>query len=510
MQSGKGEGDVGTFSPSFPSLRDPTTISERQTFPGTGITRIKALTNLSASKPDDRVPFPHLDESDSPVSPSVGLPPPQPVHAPVLAAGALERRLSVDSLLHSLRHAGGLHHSSSDQDLRGHRPPHPHTYGSSPGVGHTSRLHTPHAPDTNTNTGVPDDHSYGDAAYANADNDTDNESAARPSRVKTPPQYIHARRISNIYHFDSVGKVLLPRVAPRPRSISVSSDGEGSPLAGRGEVLEDSEGMGVEIGVEETAGFTFGSGTGVGDTASPHGRGVVLEGGESPGDVGRTMGLGLTPHAIPTTGPGRVVLPPYQGPLPVPVVSAGEEDAQWPERKGNVSMIGSGYAPEQYFMGEQQLHQQQHGHSLPQSYPYSYSHSQGHAHSSYHEEHQSQHASQHQFHHQTHQPTLEQQLSGHTRRQHELRLVSRHGHGHGHGQVRGESGLEGTGERERDVPPERNRIDVGKIERGEETRTTVSVYSFLFLPSPFPFHIFCRFLFLLCCFGLLFLLFARR
>ncbi|HEV7738695.1 MAG TPA: hypothetical protein VGO47_15145 [Chlamydiales bacterium] len=52
-------------------------------------------------------------------------------------------------------------------------------------------------------------------------------------RIKTPREHVHARRISNIYHFDSVGRTMmeLPRVRPfRPRSISVSSDTD-SPVA---------------------------------------------------------------------------------------------------------------------------------------------------------------------------------------------------------------------------------------------------------------------------------------
>lgn len=532
----EGEGDAGSFADfSFPSLRDATTAtSGRQTLTSTGNSGIKkslsSLGNLSSTRsntrPDttsmnasvgssgDPVPFPHLDGSDSPSSPNVVLPHApyrDPAHAPIPEAGAFERRLSVDSLLHGLRHAGGLHHSTSEQDLRGRRPA--HIAGLGLELGYPSRLHAPDTnatTDTATDAGATQHYSYEEAVCIDAESDVDAdgeaESATRPSRLKTPPQYIHARRISNIYHFDSVGKVPVPRVAPRPRSISVTSDGEGSPVAGRGEVLQGGVGVGME-GV--SAGFTFGSaGTGMEDMASPHGRGAVLERSESPVGVGRTiglgLGLGLGLEANPTTDAGRVVLPPYQGPLPVPVVSVGEEDAQWPERKRVVSVAKGGYAPEQYFM---EVHQHQHqyddydnGHTLVRSHPYSHSHSQPHsqehAHSSvYHAEHQhasqQHHRSHHASSHRAHQSGLEVQHLGPTRRQLELGLVPRHGHGHR--QVHGDSGGESGGERERDLPPERNRIDVGKIERGEETRTTVSVSFFLLVALPSNFILFIYF-----------------
>ena len=343
-------------------------------------------------------------------------------HTPGFAHGhgpSLERRLSVDSLLHGLRH-GGLHHSISEQDLRMRaRDDMPQPFAHTNLSQLSAQLQSQHlhsASDAKVAT---------DTAHMTAYTDVEPEAniTAHPSRVKTPPQYIHARRISNIYHFDSVGKVPVPRTVPRPRSISVSSETD-SPVAGRGLLLEDTA------------------------AASPAGQVVDLDEG-SANLVGMTMGLGL--ETVQGGGAERVALPPYQGPLPIPIVNAGEEDAYWPrERSESVGDAGATYSPEQYFMAVQQ--------------------------------HQSYQAQQQQ---QAHQPVAQPSVLSSTRRQLGLGLVPRRAHAQG----RGNLGLEMTGERERgegerEAPPERNRIDIGKIERGEETRTTVSYWLYAALLSP--------------------------
>lgn len=370
----------------------------------------------ATSASDEQIPFPHVETPASPTPTNpVGLPIPRSsaeLFDPKSSHGhtpALERRLSVDSLLHELR-SGGLHHSVSEQNLRMRAKgdvPHPF-----------SQVHIPHfSRHQHSDAHFPAD-AY--AAYTDFNDEVDAQTpTARPPRVKTPPQYIHARRISNIYHFDSVGKMPIPRTAPRPRSISVASDA-GGPVAGTALVLEGGVG-GEMMGAASTGG--------VEELESLAGRVAALEGSVMAGSpVGMDMSVGPGMEASPVAG-RMVALPPYQGPLPVPVVSTGEEDAHWPrehsgsESEGGVSPVGGVYSAEQYYMAE--VLQQQ-----------------------------------------TYQPT-----PAYYQAQVPVSVPARLGPRRGHGGL----GLEMTGERERerDALPERNKIDIGKIERGEETRTTV-------------------------------------
>ncbi|KAF8504247.1 RNA recognition motif 2-domain-containing protein, partial [Hysterangium stoloniferum] len=188
----------------------------------------------------------------------------------------------------------------------------------------------------------------------------------RPRSLSTSspaPQlyHVHARRISNIYHFDSVGRTMLelpPTAPPRPRSISVSSDTD-SPIAGRLDLPPPSPCGGAGR-------MTF----------SP----------QSP----------LESRCLPS---------PYSAPMTMP-----PEEIQWTHNE-------QVYATEQYLASPQQTEPS---------------------------------------------PLLQMHMSRRT-------LGPRHPRNHGG------LGLEMVNEREKDMQPERNKIDIGKIERGEETRTTVMI-----------------------------------
>ncbi|GJJ06065.1 hypothetical protein Clacol_000253 [Clathrus columnatus] len=179
-------------------------------------------------------------------------------------------------------------------------------------------------------------------------------------RVRTPPHHVRGRRISNIYHFDSVGRTMLelpPTAPPRPRSISVSSETD-SPVAGR--------------------------------------------------------------LAIPLpAGPVEEVLP-------------------------ELTAIAADVKREHALNSSSQL-----------EWPTSDSEPLFNTNSS---------AVSSQLQSTTHRPALQLQIP---RRY----LISRHQRTG----ANGTSGYEVSGEKEKDTQPERNKIDIAKIERGEETRTTVMI-----------------------------------
>lgn len=198
--------------------------------------------------------------------------------------------------------------------------------------------------------------------FSNNDNNIiqgESVSTSAHPRVHTPPQHVHGRRISNIYHFDSVGRTMLelPPTAPRPRSISVSSETD-SPVAGR---------LAIPLPTSPTA--------------NPKSE------------------LSTAFDTKPTM---------YECPLDLPT------HCQWP-------------APEPIFNASPPITDV----SLPQS------------------------------------PSRPPALKLHIPRRH---LISRQRTG-----AHGTLGLEAPidKEKERDPQPERNKIDIGKIQRGEETRTTV-------------------------------------